>query len=324
MQDARASVQDARAAAHPSSVFLCAPEDAKDPLQHAPVLMHFLFYVCGFAITPPKSPFLRWFWKKRVPIWFILVGSLVSGVFLIASRSYLSILVAPLLINYSLTPSTFSVLRGVAPLWLSMYQPDAPTLYKSFRARVDFFLRLFLCLCSLILLIAFGVWAFYLYAFVYLAPAPASFTAIASVAASALFGFYVIFCILGIMITVIVQIVLCIIHELQLELLLRAIRQRTRCFELLSIVPHKFARPSLFERFMILFSSDPVLIEIRPNPAANSPLAELYNRPLSTTFDSAWLPLRAPGALLFFCMQPACAPSLTYNLPPPLSPPRQC
>ena len=265
-----------------SSASVVASSASTDPLHHTPILKFFAFFVAGFAITPPTSWLWNVVWRWRIPVWFILFGSVVSAVALFGTGSFLSIIIPSLLINYSLAPSTLPVLRGIAPLWVTMYRPDATRLYRDFKNRVTFFLNVFLVACSFLLLIALGVWMYYLYFYVFMAPP--STTAL-SLLSSIMFGFYAMYCMLGIMLTVLVQVVVSIVHELQLELLLRAIRQRTRDHQLLTIVPSIQGRPSLIARFLFLCARDPIPVEVRQNPGTHSPLEETADPPLSTIFD---------------------------------------
>ncbi len=256
-----------------------------DPLAHAPIFAFFLFLISAQVVVPPTNPISFFLWRNKIPVWLVLAGSICSGVFLFSISSVNSILIPGLIVNYSLAPSTFSVFRGVAPLWLALYKPEATKLFMNFRQRVHFFLRVFLTLCGIILLIALAVWVYYIYSYVFLAPPIKSPNAFFNVAASAMFGFYVIYACLSIMMTAIAQVVVCIIHELQLELLLSAIRKRSRDFRLAAIVPSKFVRPSLYQRLLDLFR-DPTSTqqEIRPNPASYS-IVPSFDRPLTNIFD---------------------------------------
>ena len=257
---------------------------AHDPLVHVPIFSFFMFLLASETITPPRSPALLLMWRYKATVWLILLAAVLSGVFLFSIGSVNSILIPPLLFNYALAPSTFSVIRGIAPLWISLYKPEATKLFRDFKLRVHRFIFTFIVICSLILIVSLAVWAWYVYNYVVLAPPIDSARAFFSAASSAMFGFYVVFSCLGITMTVIAQVIVCIMHELQLELLLSAIRKRSRDFRLATIVPSKFARPSLLQRLARLFRDPMAEQEIRPNPAAHSPAAN-FDRPLSNIFD---------------------------------------
>jgi hypothetical protein len=207
---------------------------------------------------------------------------------LIEQPSVLVALPIALTFNLLLCPSTYTVLEALSPLWLALYQPGAPKLLVEFRGRVRRLLVAFFLAAATVLVVCGGVYAYYLYQYVYVPRAIplASAAGLFPLLVNLLWGFYSFFGLLAVMLASTTQIIVCILHELQLELLLRAIRTRSRDWRLCALIAPQDAWPTLLPRLAQLFSLARTSAgEVRQNPSAAQQDGLAFDPPISTVFD---------------------------------------
>jgi hypothetical protein len=219
-----------------------------------PNVSQFFFYTAGFTFGAPNrfSQWGRWLYKNRVfnklavlvAITSICINALDSSLWLGANIAAF--------INYSFVPLCWCSLEHIMPVWRSLYDVGSPTIFIELRSRISTEIFITFTVMSAILSVIYIAWIYYLYTICY-ATFPYATTAAKFLAAdSFIYGIHLTYLVSGVGGTVLLQRIISILHEVQLERLLRAIRDRKRDPLLCSAPPTAY--PSIFERVKGIFS----------------------------------------------------------------------
>ena len=227
----------------------------QDPLpSFHPFAALLFFFTAGFTFgSAARYTWLgRWLYRNRVlnklavfvAATAICINTLDSSVWVGANIAGV--------INYSLVPTCWCALEHITPIWRSLYDSGAPAVVVELRGRIATEIRVTFAVMCAMLSVIYIAWAFYLYTICYETfPYPTSAAKFLA-ADSFIYGLHLTYLVSGVGGTVLLQRVISVLHEVQLERLLRAIRNRNRDPLLCSTPPSEY--PTVLERLLGIFS----------------------------------------------------------------------
>jgi hypothetical protein len=203
-----------------------------DPFAECPWFKESLLWLAS-AVVEPASPTTTarelFLYRTHLPsfvVMFIGLAGVVSSSF---NNSFVQAFCNSLiLLNYSLAPATFLIpLRHLVGVWRSLYRADAPQVLIDYRRRIQRQLTILRGVWIFGLVLTFLFWLYFVWTYV-ISVKLNSPALIANAVDSVIFGAYCATLFSGIIVTLCVQRTCLLLHECQVEILLRSFRNRTR------------------------------------------------------------------------------------------------
>ena len=258
-----------------------------------PGMSTLLFFFLSFSLLRPKRGTWHSQWYHRrignlLMIFFSLVSVILSGL-----NGPSTSIGAYLLMTWclNLVPSSFHTIRHLARVWQSVYSPGAPDFLISFRRQIQKLSRTYFFIAFIMMFVITLCWLVFLYYYVYIPFPYKSNSEILNALDSANFIVgtgCMAFC--G-MLIIFVYGLTCTLHEVQIEVLLRAFRQR-QVSPLLALIPP--LHNPLFSRVFFGLVTDPDDLELgRDDALLLTGSSSLSSVPMSVMEDQYYVVKRS-------------------------------